>query len=60
MVKKWIQKVVSKHPGKLHRELDVPEKKKIPLKKLERATHSRNSTIREEANLAEILKKVRH
>jgi len=28
MAEKWIQKAVSKHPGKLHRELGVPEGKK--------------------------------
>ena len=34
--KKWIQKAIKK-PGALHKELGVPEGKKIPKKKLEKA-----------------------
>lgn len=59
MAEKWIQNAVSKHPGKLHRELGVPEGKKIPAKKLSKAEHSKNSTIQKEANLAKTLKKLR-
>ena len=59
MSTKWIQKAVSKHPGKLHRELGVPEGKKIPAKKLIKAEHSKNPTIRREANLAKTLKGLR-
>lgn len=59
MVKKWIQKVVSKHPGKLHRELAVPEGKKIPAKKLAKASKSKNPTLRKEVNLAKTLNKLR-
>lgn len=55
---KWIQGAI-KHPGKLHRELGVPEGKKIPAKKLAKAEHSKNETIRREANLAKTLKKLR-
>jgi hypothetical protein len=55
MAEKWIQKAI-KHPGKLHRELGVPEGKKIPAKKLSKAEHSKNPTIRKEANLAKTLK----
>ena len=33
---KWIAKAI-KHPGALHKELHVPEGKKIPTKKLEKA-----------------------
>ena len=58
MAEKWIKKAI-KHPGKLHRELGVPEGKKIPAKKLEKAEHSKNPTIRREANLAKTLKKLR-
>lgn len=58
MSEKWIQKAVSKHPGKLHRELGVPEGKKIPAKKLAKAQHSKNPTIRREANLAKTLRKI--
>jgi len=57
---KYSVKDAIKHPGKLHRELGVPEGKKIPAKKLDKATHSKNPTIRKEANLAETLKKLRH
>lgn len=60
MAEKWIQKAVSKHPGKLHRELGVPEGEKIPEKKLAKAEHSKNTTMRREANLAETLKKIGH
>jgi hypothetical protein len=59
MAKYFIKEAI-KHPGKLHRELGVPEGKNIPAKKLERATHSKNLTIRREANLAETLKKLSH
>lgn len=53
----WIKGAI-KHPGKLHRELGVPEGKKIPAKKMEKAEHSKNPTIRREANLARTLKKL--
>ena len=60
MSDKWIQKAIPKsHRGKLHRELGVPQGKKIPAKKLEKAEHSKNPTIRKEANLAKTLKKLR-
>jgi hypothetical protein len=56
--KKWIAGAI-KHPGALHKELGVPEGKKIPAKKLEAATHSKNPTERKRANLAETLKGMR-
>lgn len=59
MTEKWIQKAVSKHPGKLHRELGVPQGEKIPAKKLKKAEHSKNPTLRREANLAKTLSKLR-
>lgn len=59
MAEKWIQKAVSKHPGKLHRALGVPQGQKIPAKKLTKATHSKNPTLRREANLAKTLAKLR-
>jgi len=59
MAEHFIKKAI-KHPGKLHRELGVPEGKKITTKKLEKATHSKSMTIRREANLAETLKKLSH
>jgi hypothetical protein len=58
MAKKWIQKAI-KHPGKLHKDLGIPEGKKIPAKKLEKATHSKSPAIRKEASLAKTLKKLR-
>jgi len=54
---KWIKGAI-KNPGKLHRELGVQKGKKIPAKKLEKAEHSKNTTLRREANLAETLKKL--
>jgi len=53
--KKWIQGAI-KHPGKLHKELGIAQDKKIPSKTLEKATHSKNPTIRKEAVLAKTLK----
>jgi hypothetical protein len=38
----------------------VPEGKKIPEKKLEKAQHSKDSTLRKEAVLAETLKNFKH
>ena len=58
MAEKWIKKAI-KHPGKLHRDLGVPEGKKIPAKKLTKAEHSKNPVIRKEANLAKTLKKLK-
>ena len=58
--KKWIQKAVPKsHRGMLKKELGVPEGKKIPAKKLAKAEHSKNPTIRKQANLAKTLKKMK-
>lgn len=56
--KKWIQKAI-KHPGKLHRELGIPEGKKIPTSKLKKA-EKKGGTITKEAHLAETLKKLPH
>lgn len=60
MAKKWIQEALSKKgsKGKLHRELGVPEGKKIPAKKLAKAEHSKNPMLRKEANLAKTLGKL--
>jgi hypothetical protein len=55
--KKWIQKAI-KHPGALHKELGVPEGKKIPAKKLDKAAKSSNPTLAKRANLAKTLKKL--
>ena len=55
---KWIQGAI-KHPGKLHKALGVPEGKKISEKKLDKALHSKNPTLKKEAQLAETLKGLR-
>lgn len=56
---KWIKKAIE-HPGALHRELGVPEGKKIPEAKMEKAEHSDNPTERKRAELAETLKGMHH
>ena len=54
---KWIQKSIDpSSKGKLHRALNIPVGKKIPEKKLEKATHSKNPTVKKEAVWAETLK----
>lgn len=53
--KKWIKGAI-KHPGKLHRDLHVPEGEKIPAEKMAAAKHSKNPAIRKEAALAHTLK----
>lgn len=45
--------------GALHKKLGVPDNKKIPEKKIEKATHSKSSTLRKEAVLAETLRGLR-
>ena len=57
--RKWIGSAI-KHPGALHRELGVPEGEKIPEKKLEKAEHSDNPTLRRRANLAKTMKGFHH
>jgi len=58
MTKKWIQGAI-KNKGALHRELKVPEGKKIPEKKLVKAEHSKNPKLAKRARLAETLGKMR-
>jgi hypothetical protein len=55
----WIQGAV-KNKGALHRKLHVPKGEKIPAKKLEKATHSKNPILRKEAILARTLKRLHH
>jgi len=58
--KKWIQKALPKSSkGKLHRELHVPMGKKIPAKKMAKATHSNNPRMRKQVNLAKTLRGLR-
>lgn len=58
MAKKWIQEAI-KHPGALHKKLKVAKGKKIPMSKIKKAEHSKNPSLRKEANLAETLKGLR-
>lgn len=58
MAEKWIQKMHMKK-GALHKELGVPEGEKIPAKKLKKAEHSKNPTLKKRAILAETLKGLR-
>lgn len=51
---KWIQGAI-KHPGALHKELGVPEGKKIPEKKIKSA-EKKGGKIGKQAHLAETLK----
>jgi hypothetical protein len=57
MSKKFIQEMHMKK-GALHKSLHVPEGKKIPEKKLEKAEHSKNPLVKKRAVLAETLKKM--
>jgi hypothetical protein len=52
---KWIQGAHIEK-GALHRELHVPEGEPIPAKKLAKASHSDNPTLRKRAALAKTLK----
>lgn len=55
--KKWIQKAI-KNPGALHKELGVPEGKKIPKKKLEKAEKAPGK-LGQRARLAATLSKMK-
>ena len=57
MKKKWIQGAIKKK-GALHEELHVPKGKKIPEKKLEKATHAKGKEGKR-ARLAVTLSKLR-
>ena len=54
MAEKWIQKAIKK-PGALHKQLGVPEGKKIPGKKLAAAA-KKPGKLGQRARLAETLK----
>ena len=56
MAKNWIQGAI-KHPGALHKELGVPEGKKIPAKTLDAAA-KKGGIEGKRANLAKTLKKM--
>ena len=57
MAKKWIQEAIKK-PGSLHKELKVPEGKKIPKKKLESAA-KKGGKLGKRARLAETFSHLR-
>jgi len=46
--------------GALHKALGVPESKKIPKEKLEKAKHSKSALMRKRATFAENAKKWNH
>jgi hypothetical protein len=54
--KKWIQGAIKK-PGALHKQLGVPEGKKIPAKKLAAAA-GKGGKLGQRARLAQTLKKM--
>jgi hypothetical protein len=54
--KKWIQSAIKK-PGALHKQLGVPEGKKIPAKKLSAAAE-KGGKLGQRARLAQTLKKM--
>lgn len=56
--KNWIADA-TKRKGALHRNLGVPEGKKIPAKKLAKAAKSGSPTVKREAALARTLSKMR-
>lgn len=56
MTKKWISKAIKK-PGALHKEMGIPEGKKIPTKKLNEAA-KKGGKLGERARLAKTLKKM--
>lgn len=58
---KWMQNAIKlENKGKLRAKLGAKEGKPIPEKKLEKAAHSKNKTLKKEAILAETLRKERN
>lgn len=47
------------HKGGLHESLGIPEGKKIPMKKIKKAEHSKSPKIKKQAVLAENFAKIR-
>lgn len=54
----WIKGAI-RHPGALHKELGVPEGKKIPAGKLAKAAHA-GGKLGQRARLAETLEGMHH
>ena len=57
MAKKWIADAI-KHKGALHKQLGIPEGKKIPSKTL-KAAEKKGGKLAKRAHLAETLKSLR-
>ncbi len=52
-VDKWMQRIEPNiKKGALHKEMHIPQDKKIPTKKLEKAKHSENPLLKKRATLA--------
>ena len=58
MAEKWIQGAI-KHPGALHKQLGVPQGKKIPGSMLSKAV-AKGGTLGKRARLAETLSHMHH
>lgn len=56
--KDWIKGAI-KRPGALHKELGVPEGKKIPKKKLDKAAKTGSPRVKRQVALAKTLSKMR-
>lgn len=54
----WMQGAV-KHPGALHKALNVSPDKKLPMQKLLKASHSPNPLLKKRATLAMTFRKYR-
>jgi hypothetical protein len=57
MATKWIQKAIKK-PGQLHRDLGVPQGKKIPAAKIAAAA-AKGGKVGQRARLAQTLSKMK-
>ena len=57
-VKNWIAGAI-KHPGALHKEMGIPQGKKIPAGRLAKAAKA-GGKLGQRARLAETLKKMHH
>jgi hypothetical protein len=53
----WVEKATANNKGKLREETHTPAGKDISAKRLHAAAHSKNNTIRREADLAETLRR---
>lgn len=56
MAKDWIKGAI-KHPGALHKALNVPEGKKIP-EKMIKSAEKKGGKVGKQAHLADTLKKM--